>query len=44
MDIEDLKRAIVDGNTLADAAERLCRAVDEVLQKAQELGLDFFRG
>jgi hypothetical protein len=41
MDIDDLKAAIEDGCSVADAAELLCRSgtVDEVEKKCDELGL-----
>ena len=39
MDIEDLRASLDFGNTFADAASMLCRDVDEVRQKAKELGL-----
>ena len=39
MDIQDLKAAIESGRSIEEAAEFLCRAVDDVARKCQELAL-----
>jgi hypothetical protein len=39
MDIDDLRAAIESGHSVEEAAEFLCRAVEEVARKSAELGL-----
>jgi hypothetical protein len=39
MDLFDLRQAIEQGETVELAAAVLCRSVDEVLRKAEELSL-----
>ena len=43
MDIAELKNAIEYGETIAEAAEFLCRSTEEVAIKAKDLGLSTTR-
>jgi hypothetical protein len=43
MDIAELRNAIECGDTITKAADILCRSVDEVADKARELGFSTTR-
>lgn len=36
--LEDLRRSLEDGDSIEEAAEFICRSVDQVRMKAEEMG------